>query len=212
MVLLRSKRVRGSDVGASKAHVNSPTKSLSIVLSKSVSVSEECGDDLRIGVWDGLLRQHQDSCLRMLPGLLSLAFLASAMAAARYDVSIKVAAAAHDQVYKAKGCEAHYNLNHCVSSVPRMLTDCNHWHACMLAPKGVLVSRLAAETAAECLNSFVEPLSFKAAAVLLAALWTLLSSLRSAFKHSLSSTNDKYQGQHPHSALVNSKGNREADA
>lgn len=180
--------------------------STSLVLSRctsSAALSEECGgtnDDG--GGLDGALRVHTDTCINALPGLLSIAFLASLAATARHDVSLKVAAAAHDATFKAKGCQLQYDLNQCTHSVPRMLTDCNDWQACMLAPQGIPVSRFAAQTAAECLNAFVEPLSYKAAAVLVVALWTIFSSLRSAFAQ-WGTVEEHRQGQHhPHQALA----------
>ena len=194
MVLLRS----GGRQQKLKVQEPPDDESMSLALSthaSSVLSAEDSGSALDgLDSLDSFLLLHLDTCVKMLPGLISLAFLASVIATVRYDVSIKVAAAEHEASFVAKGCQVEWDLNQCNNSVPRLLADCNRWQACMLRPRAIPVTRLVAETAAECLNAFVEPLSYKAAAVLVVAVWTFVSALRSAFcaQHSL----DDKPGQH----------------
>ncbi|KAG2223701.1 hypothetical protein INT45_007279, partial [Circinella minor] len=61
-------------------------------------------------------------------------------------------------------CNRNYGINHCNPStrVPAMEEKCNYWEACKNRdPLLITRSKLSAEMAAEILNSFVEPISYK---------------------------------------------------
>ncbi|KAI9488405.1 Di-sulfide bridge nucleocytoplasmic transport domain-containing protein [Zychaea mexicana] len=61
-------------------------------------------------------------------------------------------------------CNRNYGINHCDPStrVPAMEEKCNFWEACKNRdPLLITRSKVSAEMAAEILNSFVEPISYK---------------------------------------------------
>jgi len=110
-----------------------------------------------------------------------MAFFASALSSARSDINVKLATAEHDAKFSAKGCEEQYTLNRCQLGLPMLLSECNKWESCMHKPTEVLISRISAETAAEVLNAFIHPLSYKTMAILFLAAWAVLYSFRKTF-------------------------------
>ncbi|KAI8137068.1 Brl1/Brr6 domain-containing protein [Fennellomyces sp. T-0311] len=82
----------------------------------------------------------------------------------RHDFQIKAeehTAAILDEIAL---CNRNYGINHCDprTRVPAMERQCNMWESCKNRdPLLITRSKLSAEMAAEILNSFVEPISYK---------------------------------------------------
>ncbi len=83
----------------------------------------------------------------------------------KHDVDMKVAEYVADAMADIDVCARHHSENRCEPAserVPAMGRQCDEWAACMQRnPLLVGTSRLSAQTVAEVLDSFVEPISWK---------------------------------------------------
>jgi len=77
-----------------------------------------------------------------------------------------------DIVQEIAACQAHYVNNQCgTNPIPAMLRQCGNWETCMNRdPTVVGRARVGAETIAEVVNGFVEPISWKTLAFTLTSL------------------------------------------
>lgn len=89
----------------------------------------------------------------------------SCWAAIVNDIDHKAMEARTDIIAEIAQCAEQFRINHCDSPtrVPALEQVCNNWAACMgRDPTRVARARVSAHTFAEILNSFIEPISYKA--------------------------------------------------
>ncbi|KAI8390953.1 Di-sulfide bridge nucleocytoplasmic transport domain-containing protein [Radiomyces spectabilis] len=82
----------------------------------------------------------------------------------RKDFEIKAQQQSAEILRSITQCAAEYRRNHCdpATRVPYMEEACNKWQACMDRDHMIVArAKVSAETIAEIINSFVEPISYK---------------------------------------------------
>mmetsp|Transcript_382 Transcript_382/g.692 ORF Transcript_382/g.692 Transcript_382/m.692 type:complete len:345 (+) Transcript_382:55-1089(+) len=84
----------------------------------------------------------------------------------RSDVSEKVKAEIESLRLEVQDCRDHFELNRCSELAdisPHLRRQCTTWKACMERSvlQGAVTTRLSAQTIAEVINAFLEPLNFK---------------------------------------------------
>ncbi|ORX42175.1 hypothetical protein DM01DRAFT_1330159 [Hesseltinella vesiculosa] len=82
----------------------------------------------------------------------------------RHDLQIKAQEHTKDLVYEIQSCARQYKVNLCdpETRVPALEQKCQEWLVCMnQLPTTVTRARLSAETLAEIINSFMDPISYK---------------------------------------------------
>jgi hypothetical protein len=96
--------------------------------------------------------------------VIILAFVIQIGLMIKHDVDIKVESYVMEVMHEIDICARNYQENRCEpeSRVPAIEKDCNVWQACMEKnPLLVGRSKLSAQTVAEAINAFIEPISFK---------------------------------------------------
>lgn len=96
-------------------------------------------------------------------------------------------------------CRKEYETNRCAKDtrVPAMNAVCDAWEACMNKdPSVVGRARVSAETFAEILNAFIEPISWKTMAFILVVIFGTVFLINFAFGHYRSQRMSHMQPQH----------------
>ncbi|KZT42744.1 hypothetical protein SISSUDRAFT_1040988 [Sistotremastrum suecicum HHB10207 ss-3] len=79
------------------------------------------------------------------------------------DVQYRIAEESLDILQEIAHCTTSYKSNNCVDPLPGLILSCAEWEACMARdPSIVGRTKLGAQLIAEVINSFVEPISWKA--------------------------------------------------
>ena len=96
----------------------------------------------------------------------------------RKEVDLKVNEKMKVLLAEIESCRRHYQANRCTERVPATEAACSAWEACLQKnPTFVSRARLSAETFAEILEGFIEPISYKSMCfVLVAAFGAILIS------------------------------------
>ncbi|OMH82766.1 Nucleus export protein brr6 [Zancudomyces culisetae] len=100
------------------------------------------------------------------------------------DIERKVQEYSVEIVQEISKCTKDYIMNQCdpLTRVPAMENECLRWEACMNQdPKVVARARISAETIAEIINSFIEPISIKTMVFFLMLFFGTLYISNSAF-------------------------------
>lgn len=105
--------------------------------------------------------------------VLALSYLAfSFYMTIRDDVHIKVSERMASLLAEIALCTRQYNENKCNNRVPAIEAACSAWEACMTRnPSVISRAKLTAETFAEIINGFIEPVSYKTMIFMLVALF-----------------------------------------
>ncbi|KAK9318413.1 Di-sulfide bridge nucleocytoplasmic transport domain-containing protein [Lipomyces starkeyi] len=96
--------------------------------------------------------------------LVMLYLIMSFVLMIRHDISRKIEEYANEATIKIEQCIKDYHVNGCMpgSRVPAIEDVCDAWHACMSRDANdVGRARVSAQTVAEIVNSFIEPISYK---------------------------------------------------
>jgi hypothetical protein len=104
-------------------------------------------------------------------GGIALYLVCTAILAFRTEVHIKYQARWVTLQHEMDVCRRHYEENRCGTlRMPALEASCKSWEACMGRDAASLgTAKIAAETLAEILNSFFEPISLRTIAILIVA-------------------------------------------
>lgn len=112
----------------------------------------------------------------------------------RHDVDTKVDEYSQEILAQISECHRHYMENRCGEAEgppPALGPTCASWEACMRRDPAVVArTRIGAETLAEIVNSFVEPLSYKTIGTFCVLLLTFVAATNLMFRWGPSASSD----------------------